>query len=237
MGAAARRRMTLASIMLPDNLTTAPGIARSPLELDGYLTGVVVTPQPAPIRLHKWMAGLWGEDETIFDHPAATKAVLDAVIKRFNAITAEIDRSLDRLEAEKICDYQPLFRVGGGKPSHDSVRLWARGFWKAMALAPDTWSALVEDERSQRLIHPFIGFFEPDGHPPFDIDKPDNRDEILDQDAALIPQTILVLRKLARMRCAKQSAPVDNPRPGKIGRNDPCPCGSGAKYQRCCARS
>jgi uncharacterized protein YecA (UPF0149 family) len=23
-------------------------------------------------------------------------------------------------------------------------------------------------------------------------------------------------------------------RPGKIGRNDPCPCGSGRKYKKCC---
>jgi hypothetical protein len=36
-------------------------IVRSPLELDGYLTGVIVAPQTAPIRLHKWIAGLWSE--------------------------------------------------------------------------------------------------------------------------------------------------------------------------------
>ena len=23
--------------------------------------------------------------------------------------------------------------------------------------------------------------------------------------------------------------------PGKVGRNDPCPCGSGKKYKKCCA--
>ena len=143
----------------------------------------------------------------------------------------------DHLQPVWLITFTGMRSVDDGKPGHDSVRLWARGFWKAMALAPDTWSALVEGERSQRLIHPFIGFFEPDDHPPFDIDKPDNLNEILDEDVALIPQTILVLRKLARMRFAKQSAPVDIPRPGKIGRNDPCPCGSGAKYKRCCARN
>ena len=32
------------------------------------------------------------------------------------------------------------------------------------------------------------------------------------------------------------SAYATEPRrsPGKIGRNDPCPCGSGKKYNRCC---
>jgi uncharacterized protein YecA (UPF0149 family) len=87
------------------------------------------------------------------------------------------------------------------------------------------------------VIRPFIGFFEPDGHRPFDINRPDNLDVILDEDAAAIPHTILILRKLARLRSAKQPTPVDTRRPGKIGRNDPCPCGSGQKYKRCCARN
>jgi preprotein translocase subunit SecA len=29
---------------------------------------------------------------------------------------------------------------------------------------------------------------------------------------------------------AESSAPT----PGKVGRNDPCPCGSGKKYKKCC---
>jgi uncharacterized protein len=140
-GTVTGRRMTPEPIMLSGELAAAPGsprIVQSPLELDGYLTGVIVTPQTTPIRLHKWIAGLWGEDEPIFDDTTVMKAVLDAVIERYNAITAEIDRSLDRLEAEKICDYRPLFLPSDGTPSHDSVRVWARGFWKAIALAPDT---------------------------------------------------------------------------------------------------
>jgi uncharacterized protein len=239
MGAGAGR-MTPNPIMLLGSLAAAPGsprIVQSPLELDGYLTGVIVTPQTAPIRLHRWIAGLWSEDEPIFDDTAVMKAVLDAVIERCTAITAAIDRSLDRLEAEKICDYQPLFRVGDGKPSHDSVRLWARGLWKAMTLAPDTWTALMKGERGQTLLRPFVGFFEPDQHQPFDIDRPENLDEILDEDAASIPHTILILRNLARRRSAKQLASTDTRRPRKIGRNDPCPCGSGQKYKRCCAQN
>ena len=35
--------------------------------------------------------------------------------------------------------------------------------------------------------------------------------------------------------CSGTSAPIT--RPGsKIGRNDPCPCGSGKKYKKCCMR-
>jgi uncharacterized protein len=231
--------MTPVPIMLSDELLAAPGlpsIVRSPLELDGYLTAVIVTPQSAPIRLHKWVAGLWHEDEAIFDDTAVMKAVLDPVIGRYNAIAAEIDRCLGRLEAEKICDYRPLFLSGSDKPDQGSVRLWGRGFRKAMTLAPDTWTAMMTGERGQKLLRPFVGFFEPDGHPPFETNGPDDLDEILDEDAAAIPHTILLLHKLAQMRCAKQPEPVNRRPPAKVGRNDPCPCRSGRKYKHCCAR-
>ena len=231
--------MTPDPIMLLGGLSAAPGlprIVRSPLELDGYLTGIIVTPQAPPIQLRKWIAGLWEEDEAIFDDTAAMKAVLDAVIERYNAIAAEIDRSLDRLQAEKTCEYQPLF-LSGSTPNHASVRVWTRGFWKAMTLAPDTWTAMMKGERGQMLLRPFVGFFEPDDQRPFDIEPLANIDDILDEDAAAIPRIILLLRKLARMRSAKPHAPAVMPGPGKIGRNNPCPCGSGRKYKRCCAQN
>ena len=213
-------------------LPAAPKAAMSALELDGYLTGVVVTPQAVPIRPSAWIGHLWGDDEPSFADEAQINTALGAVVLRYNALVRDIDRSLERLEAERIVDYRPLFVSGGQKPSHDTVRTWARGFWKAMALAPATWSKLAVDERTQVIIPPFVGFFDlsslHSNEPPADID------DLLDAEAALIPPMILVLRKLARIREAA-GRPASLRRGGKLGRNDPCPCGSGRKYKRCCA--
>ncbi len=46
-------------------------------------------------------------------------------------------------------------------------------------------------------------------------------------------------RYVAALRPAYLEAAADRPRPivsvtSKIGRNDPCPCGSGQKYKKCC---
>jgi len=204
----------------------------SPLELNGYLTGIVVTPRPAPILPSTWMMRLWSEDCPIFDDEAQIETVLGALIKRYNAISTEIDRSVNRLEVDGTVTYRPLFLADNEKPTHDSVRTWVRGFWKAMTLAPGTWSRLAEDERTQILIRPFVGFFDFQPHEPDDL--PANADAILDEDAALIPRMVLVLRKLARLRQAYTHAPGPGHRT-KIGRNEPCACGSGLKYKRCCA--
>ena len=206
----------------------APKTATSPLELDGYLTGIIVSPLAAPIMPGRWIAGLWGDDETVSDDDAQIDIVIRAVTERYKALLVDIDRGLKRLEADRICEYRPMFMPSEGKPAHDAVRRWVRGFWKALALAPEAWSALAEDDRAKSLIEPFVAFFDLDDQGPIEI--PDDIDAILDNSAAVIPQTILVLYKLAKFR-SRANPP---PRQAKVGRNGPCPCGSGQKYKRCC---
>ena len=110
-----------------------------------------MTPQAVSIRPSAWIAQLWGDDAPIFEDEAQIGAVLGAVMIHYNTLLRDIDRSLKRMEADRIVDYRPLFLSGDQKPTHEAVRAWVRGFWKAMALAPETWSALVEDERTNHL--------------------------------------------------------------------------------------
>ena len=63
-----------------------------------------------------------------------------------------------------------------------------------MALAPATWSKLVEDERTKIIVEPFVGFVDIGGVDPNEI--PDDVNDLLDAEAALIPRMILILRKL-----------------------------------------
>ena len=207
----------------------APKHAMSALELDGYLTGVLVTPSLIPPS--RWMAGLWGDDEPVFDDAAQIQSVLGAVGGMYNALSLRIEQSLRHLEAEKVCDYHPAFQPKTGKPSRDAVTTWARGFWKAMALAPADWEALIEDERTQVLVTPFVGFIEPTAEETFEPAQ--DIDERLDQAAAEIPRAILLLRKISEIRVRRTSRPSPT-RSTKVGRNDPCPCGSGKKFKRCC---
>jgi uncharacterized protein len=98
--------------------------AMSPLELDGYLTGIVVTPQAVPILPSTWIARLWGDDEPIFEDEAQINTVLGAVMIHYNTLLRDIDRSLERLEADRMVDYRPLFLSADQKPAHDAVRTW-----------------------------------------------------------------------------------------------------------------
>lgn len=207
----------------------APKHAMSALELDGYLTGVLVTPSLIPPS--QWMAGLWGEEEPVFDDAAQIQSVLGAVGGLYNALSTRIEQSLRRLEAETVCDYRPAFQPETGKPSRDDITTWVRAFWKAMSLAPADWAALIEDHRTQVIVMPFVGFMDRIKDNTFEP-APDI-DERLDEAAAEIPRAILLLRKIAELRASRTSRPTPL-RSTKVGRNDPCPCGSGKKFKRCC---
>lgn len=208
-----------------------PQLSMSPLELDGYLTGIIVTPQAVPIRPSVWMARVLGEEEPIFEDEAQINAVLGAVAIRYNTLLRDIDRSLKRMETDRIVDHRPMFLTGDQKPTHDAVREWVCGLWKAIELAPDTWIELMHDKRTKVVLQPFSGFFDFAGRDLHDVPV-----DMLDDDAALIPRMILLLRKLARLRQATGN-PLPLPRRAKVGRNGRCPCGSGKKYKRCCGRA
>ena len=53
-----------------------------------------------------------------------------------------------------------------------------------------------------------------------------------------LPQWETIFDEETRKRLYReQKASGTIPKPKKIGRNDPCPCGSGKKYKKCCGRN
>jgi len=55
--------------------------------------------------------------------------------------------------------------------------------------------------------------------------EPDEREDISDVERLLNPQAAITDKPRATL--------TDKP---KVGRNDPCPCGSGLKYKQCCLK-
>lgn len=51
-----------------------------------------------------------------------------------------------------------------------------------------------------------------------------------------LPETLLSLPSLPVPSPGNYVVPVPYVHPAKVGRNDPCPCGSGKKYKKCCGK-
>ena len=190
--------------------------------LDGYLAGVVVS--PTWIRPGEWMPKIWGD--TPFESEEQANWAMAAVMARFNEIN-----QFARGESKQ----PPSFRFDRGPDGEPSVHNWAIGFLKAFSLRADAWSPLSQHETAYTLLTPMFAYItDANGDPgaTFNDVPEDEQDSYF---ATVIPDVIRAIYAFWGQSDALQ--PVEPPTPQgrrKVGRNEPCPCGSGRKAKRCC---
>ncbi len=202
-------------------MSTALGQYFSPLlgrrslpEADGYLTAMAVGPQS--IMPWEWLGDLLGATEP--DMSQEMMALVDAVMTRHQDILDEIASGHPR----------PFYIQSGERPlaSLDDAESWAAGFWAAMQFCGDPWGRLVRDKEARNILSPILSLVKLDDG----TSVLDGTEEEIDErkkDAAILIPTVLPLIqsywKDHRRASSKQP-----------GRNDPCPCGSGKKFKKCC---
>jgi uncharacterized protein len=113
---------------------------------------------------------------------------------------------------------------------------WAQGFMCGMHMRHEGWAELVNDEENGGWVIPMMMLChehdeDPEMRPnPISAEK---REEVIVHMAAGLLGAYQYFRAQRESEVGIHSP---EPRRGmpKIGRNDPCPCGSGKKYKRCC---
>ena len=113
---------------------------------------------------------------------------------------------------------------------------WAEGFRDAIQLRPDQWMEILDDQETRNLVLPILSLtFAEDGSPFMDISD-DVLREINDEAPSSIPAVVWAIDQVCKARRDDdENLSREDPRRfGKVGRNEPCPCGSGRKYKRCC---
>jgi len=196
----------------------APSSAMTFEMLDGLLTALVIGPAMVPPS--KYMPAIWGTDDGSgpeWDGMEQLQYFMDLLMKHWNSIAAR--RSADALHAPFIV------KVGG----ENVGRGWAQGFLIGVELARDSWAPMFKDQRAGELV---MSIFALDSHDPRVFEEPITpkiRGEIV-EDLPIILQIIADYWRNPD-RPLPRSEPI---RSSKVGRNDPCPCGSGKKFKKCC---
>jgi uncharacterized protein len=200
-------------------------------ELDGFIAGLLVCPDL--IKPSEWLPVVWGTqdgDSPAFDSLDHFNTVLGLVMKHYNDVANTLIERPDR--------YGPLF--GCDKRNGEILwELWIVGFEKAVKLRPAAWQKLaIADTATAQALSGLITLA--------DVDRRDARFSVEQIDAltAAAPDKIspwvvrLNERRIANHAPAQVFRPPPSspfaPPPNKVGRNDPCPCGSGKKYKKCC---
>src|SRR3954467_7270908 len=110
----------------------------------------------------------------------------------------------------------------------------------AVVLRSDAWEPLMRSKRHGILLLPVLALCAVEnGEPVLGLDL-DAADRAMAEAAEFIPACVSQIAAYWRRR---RPLPVGSGpsasaglKPNKIGRNDPCPCGSGRKYKACCGR-
>ena len=190
-------------------------------ELDGFLTAIVSGPDM--IQPSQWLPELWGGSPhgPRWKNEAQTQRCFSLVIQHMNSIVTAL--------MENPRHYVPLFNSNA--QSDELVLIaeeWCFGYMRGFDLG--SWPDLPEQLDTWLYAIALHGREEN-----FDVLESLTKEEH-QQTVMQIGSAVLKLHQ--HFLAQRTPSPSDRPaivRTGpKVGRNDPCPCGSGKKFKQCC---
>jgi uncharacterized protein len=190
-------------------------------ELDGLLTAVVSG--PATILPSRWLPTVWGDFEPTWHSLDDYGAFMSMLMRHMNSI-AEI--LIEEPEA-----FEPMFleRIWKGK-AVVVVDEWCEGYMRGVGLAVDEWRAGGSEITD--LLVPIRAFTEQSDWQAHEIADLKRVKRLRDAIAPNV-QAIHAYWLARRVKDTPSAEPFRHSA-ARIGRNDPCPCGSGKKYKKCC---
>jgi uncharacterized protein len=201
-------------------------------ELGGFFFGMLGG--PALIPPSQWMPVVFGQGEADYHDMDEANAVVGALMAHYNTMAVTV--GADRLVT--------LDDVGLNSDSEETLRPWSRGFVRGYGLVRDAWDDALKDldeDEAERFetIGTILTIWA-------DAAMYKELNELNDSEmkrmltecrkafvSSLNYYASLGLTIYRETHLRPQGASVKQPhRP--VGRNDPCPCGSGKKYKKCC---
>lgn len=216
-------------------------------QLDGFLAGLVCAPNV--VLPSTYVPAIFGDEDVVWPDRETAQRFYALLMRRNNEIAQALNAPVERLDdprayrpflieweqnaeaAQQMVDAGALPRV----PAYGE--LWARGFLHAVHLTQEDWDSVPEgDEEGARLVDESLAAIvalvpeddeaEPEG-------TAEERDALL-ADALIAAYDLREFWRDVQFERTRVKEPIR--REPKVGRNDPCPCGSGRKFKQCHGR-
>ena len=199
----------------------AGGDAMNVEELDGFFAALVAGPEI--VMPSEYLPEVFGGETDAHEFGSIEEAndILALLMRHWNDIAAT-------LSGGEV--YLPILLE-----SENGVLLgndWARGFMRGVKMC-DGWAELIADEDHGGCMVPVLMLYHERDPDPEMRPEPigaEQRETVIEHMAAGLVGAYRYFRERGRSDLPRATYRVKS----KIGRNDPCPCGSGKKYKRCC---
>jgi|KBSMisStandDraft_5_1062788.scaffolds.fasta_scaffold133722_3 uncharacterized protein len=215
-------RLTEAELDRLEQFLNEPERPDDALPLDmaqGLLAAVASGPQPVPQEV--WLAAIVGEDREFADD--AEEREITTLLERFAADTAQ---QLNEGEGFDFILY--------GEDDGEELGDWAEGYLLGVDLAEPRWDELADEEDYDNILFPFLALTGDAKQMALEASEEwmDEAEEakMLAEIRTNIASHLLDVRQFWFDKSVPPTVRREGP---KIGRNDPCPCGSGKKYKNC----
>jgi len=192
--------------------------------LHGYLTALAIGPEEVPMA--EWLPLVWGTagvDGPQFKSPKERDRIIALIARFMNEVVMTFEVAPKEFEP-LFCEHEVDGRLlldGDG---------WAWGFWEGISLRAEAWEPVWSSDIAAMMEPVYLlGADEIEEEQQVLVDEPAKRHKLAIEMEAAIPH----IRKF--WQPYRKSAVEQMRREGpRLGRNAPCPCGSGKKFKKCC---
>jgi uncharacterized protein len=194
--------------------------------LDGFFAALITGPEIVmPSEYYREVFGGEMSDTCEFGSLDEANDILGLMMRHWNDIAATLNK-------DEV--YVPLLLEDEHGVAHGND--WAHGFIRGMHMRHDGWAELMDDEEHGGCLVPMMMLHHEHDEDPKMRPKPISPEQRENIRAHMAAGLLGAYRYFRSHRQATPSARTSNLRRNtpKVGRNDPCPCGSGKKYKKCC---
>jgi len=196
-------------------------------QVDGFFCALLAGPDGA--RADEFIPAIWSDDALTDD---GSRPAYDSE-EQAEYVETLLDRHWRAIALRLEGDYpHPL--VLDQSWDEPEARYWAGGFVRGVATRAAAWGERSHVEPIASFLRGIIAVGIDPQKFPDRAAKPAERAKLLQ----VLPTALVHLNCLWRGRPSpyrlRSEAMADRGKTRKIGRNEPCPCGSGKKYKRCC---
>lgn len=193
--------------------------------LDGYLAALIAGPAVVPVE--RWMPAVWSADEdgASFGSSASMRAAIAGVLGYYNELATTLSPD---------GEWEPFCYAVEADSEIPLADEWVTGFEQGLELWPQDWREGLAEAEVNTIEELLDSVLQRWGDEAADAADADTRLEWLAESAAAVRALYGQWRALGRPAPAVLPVEVPAVATGGPGRNEPCPCGSGKKYKKCC---